>query len=159
LEPSFEQALFEAPPLTGLQLHQKEKSFGFSFNHLIGSLMHITTISRPDLSYAVMRLSGYMSTPNNPIFDALHKTLCYLFHNPHLPIMYPSKPLKQGGDCLSSYWQKGHAKYLPADYGDEFTTYSDADHARCLCSHRSISVYFILFNGVIISWSCKKPSN
>jgi hypothetical protein len=112
LEPTFEQTLFEELPLTDLQLHQKENSFGFSFNQLVGSPMHITTISRPDLSYAVMRLSGYMSTPNNPIFDALHQTLCYLFHHPHLPIMYPSKPLKNGGDCLSSYWQKGHAEYL-----------------------------------------------
>jgi hypothetical protein len=55
--------------------------------------MHITTISRPDLAYATMRLSGYMSRPNLPIFEALHHTMCYLYHHPHLPIMYPENQL------------------------------------------------------------------
>jgi hypothetical protein len=156
LETSFEQQLFEAPPLTGPALLQKEKAFGFSFRQLVGSLLHITTISRPDLCYTTMRLSGYMAAPNAPIFEALHQTLCYLYHHPHLPIMYPSKPMKHGGDCLSTFWGKGQGEYLSSEFGDELATFSDADHARCLRTRRSTSAYFILYNGVIISWSCKK---
>ncbi len=156
IETSFEQLLFEAPPLTGTDLLQKEKAFRFSFRHLVGSLLHITTLSRPDLCYTTMRLSGYMATPNAPIFDALHQTLCYLYHHPHLPIMYPSKPMKHGGDCLSTFWGRGQGEYLSSEYGDDLATYSDADHARCLRTRRSVSAFFILYNGVLVSWSCKK---
>jgi hypothetical protein len=103
-----------------------------------------------------MHLSGYMTVPKAPIFDALHQALCYLYHHPHLPIMYPSKPTKQGGDCISTFWGKGQGEYLSSEYRDNLATFSDADHARCLRTRRSISAYFILYNGVIISWSCKK---
>ncbi len=34
--------------------------------------------------------------------------------------------------------------------------FSDADHACCLHTRRSTWVYYILFNGVLISLSCKK---
>jgi hypothetical protein len=156
IKPSFEQKRFEAPPLIGADLLRKEKDFGFPFRQLVGSLLHITTISRPDLCYTTMRLSGYMAAPNAPIYDALHQTLCYLYHHPHLPIMCPSKQMKHGGDCLSTFWGKGQGEYLSSDYGDELATFSDADHARCLHTRRSTSAYFILYNGVIISWSCKK---
>lgn len=156
LDASFEQLLFEAPPLTGRDLQMKEKAFRFSFTHLVGSLMHITNVSRPDLAYACMRFSGYMATPNALIFDALHLAMCYLFHHPHLPIMYPSKQFCPNGNALQSFWDTGKAEYLSSEFGDELTTFTDADHARCLRTRRSTSVYFILFNGVVISWSCKK---
>jgi hypothetical protein len=90
LDSSFERRLFEAPPLTGIDVTNATKRFGFAFGHIVGGLMHISTISHPDLSYCVMRYSGYMSCPNLPIFEALHLTMCYLFHHPHLPIMYSS---------------------------------------------------------------------
>jgi hypothetical protein len=132
IEASFEKRLFEAAPLTPLALHQHEKTLGASFNSTVGALMHITSISRPDLAYATMRLSGYMSCPNLPIFEALHHTMCYLYHHPHLPIMYPAKPTKSHEHALSTFWAKGHAKYLTSDYGDGLVTFTDADHARCL---------------------------
>jgi hypothetical protein len=103
-----------------------------------------------------MHFSGYMVTPNAPIFDALHQTLCYLYHHPHLPIMYPAKPTKQGGSALQTFWDTGKAEYLSPEFGDELSTFTDADHTQCLRTRYSVSIYFILFNGVIISWSCKK---
>jgi hypothetical protein len=103
-----------------------------------------------------MHFSGYMTTPNAPIFDALHQTMCYLYHHPHLPIMYPSKTLKHGGDAIQTFWDHGKAEYLSPEFGDELSSFTDADHARCIHTHCSTSVYFILFNGVLVSWSCKK---
>lgn len=50
-----------------------------------------------------MRLSGYMSSPNQPIFIALHHTMCYLYHHPHIPIMYPLKPSKSNGSALYNF--------------------------------------------------------
>jgi hypothetical protein len=84
LDTSFEKRLYESPPLTGIDLTNATKKFRFAFSHIVGSLMHISTISRPDLAYCVMCYSGYMACPNQPIFDALHLTMCYLYHHPHL---------------------------------------------------------------------------
>jgi hypothetical protein len=67
------------------------KKFRCTFGHVMGSLMHITTVSRPDLAYSIMQYSGYTACLNEPIFEALHLTMCYLYYHPHLPIMYPSK--------------------------------------------------------------------
>jgi len=156
IDPSFEQQLYEAPPLTGIDLLNTEKTYKHPFNHLVGQLMHIATISRPDLSYACMRFSGYMACPNAPIFEALHHCLCYLYHHPHLPILYPANIVKSNNTSLQTFWSKGHAEYLPPDLGDELTTFTDADHARCLRTRRSVSVYYILYNTVLVSWGCKK---
>jgi hypothetical protein len=70
--------------------------------------MHISGISHPDISYACMRFSGYMACPNKPIFEALHHTMCCLYHHQHLPIMYPAKPTTPTGDAL----QKKNNDYL-----------------------------------------------
>jgi hypothetical protein len=142
--------------LTGIDLVNFTKKFRFAFSHVVGSLMHITTISRPDLAYCVMRYSGYMSCPNEPIFQALHLTMCYLYHHPHLPIMYPSKNYKSGGKSLQTHWKTGFAEFLPGDYGDGLATFADADFARCLRTRRSVSAHFHLLNGVLVSWGCKK---
>jgi len=156
LDASFEMRLYESPPLTGVDLTNATKKFRFAFGHVVGGLMHITTVSRPDLAYSVMRYSGYMACPNQPIFDALHLTMCYLFHHPHLPIMYPSKPYKSSGKSLQTHWKTGFAEYLPGDYGDGLATFADADFARCLRTRRSVSAHFVLLNGVLVSWGCKK---
>ena len=118
--------------------------------------MHIAGITQIDLLYATMRFSGYMACPNLPIFDALHRTMCYLYHHKHIPIMYPRKPLKKGGQVLSTFWKSGQAEYLSGDFGDELTTFADADYTRDLRSRRSVSAFCILFNGVAVSWGCKK---
>ncbi len=69
--------------------------------------MHIAKISRPDLAYGCMQFSGHMTIPNLPIFDALHTTMCCLYHHPHLPIMCPPKQMKHNGDALQTFWDTG----------------------------------------------------
>jgi hypothetical protein len=131
-------------------------NFGFAFGYVVGSLMHITTVSCPYLAYCVMRYSGYMACPNQPIFDTLHLTMCYLYHHPHLPVMYPSKQFKSSGKSLQTHWKTGFAEYLPGDYGDGLSTFVDANFARCLRTRRSVSAYFHLLNGILVLWGCKK---
>ena len=84
------------------------------------------------------------------------KQMQYLFHHPHLPIMYPSEEMKHGGDVLVTYWGKGTAEYLPSSFGDGLVNFHDADHARDLRDRHSVSFSIHLLNGVAISWKCKK---
>ena len=51
------------------------------YRHLIGCLVYLT-ISHPDISFAVNKLSQYMSKPRSPHLDALHHLLCYLKSSP-----------------------------------------------------------------------------
>jgi hypothetical protein len=127
LEPAFERELYEVTPLVGAELHAEEKTFGFAYSHVVGGFMHIAGITRIDLMYACMHFSGYMACPNLPLFNALHCTMCYLYHHKHIPLMNPRKPLKQGGGALHTFLKNGHAEYLSPDFGDELATFADAD--------------------------------
>ncbi len=82
--------------------------------------------------------------------------MCYLFHHPHLPIMYSSKRILDNKSTLQIQWTRGFAEFLPGEYGDGLATFADADHARCLRSRHSVSSHFQLLNGVLVSWGCKK---
>ena len=80
----FENEIFNSFPLTGTALTQTGKEHGGSLAHWVGDLMHIATQSHPDIAYGVMRMSGYMSCPKLPIFQALHQCMSYLYHHPHI---------------------------------------------------------------------------
>jgi hypothetical protein len=64
-----------------------------------------------------------MACPNKPIFEALHHTMCYLYHHQHIPIMYPAKPTTPTVDALQTFWSKGHAEYLSQDCGDKLAIF------------------------------------
>jgi hypothetical protein len=106
LESSFERRLYESAPLTGLALTEADKRFCFTFGHIVGGLLHITGVSRPDLACCCMHYSGYMACPNLVIFEALHLTMCYLYHHPHLPIMYTSNNQTTSGASLRTFGAK-----------------------------------------------------
>jgi len=48
------------------------------YAQIIGSLLHLMNISRPDIAYAVGRLSSYTHSPNQDHWDALARLMKYL---------------------------------------------------------------------------------
>ncbi len=52
-----------------------------------------------------MRLITYMSHPNESEYKDLDQCMTYLFHHPHLPIMYTRMKFKK--DPLHCIFQKG----------------------------------------------------
>ena len=112
-------------------------------------------MSRPDLSYAVMRLSGYNASPTPATFHALNHLLCYIYHHPHLPLMYRSGTNKAN---LQSYTVKGHAEILDPDKYQGLMTYTDADLARDLRCRRSVSSNIVEYNGTAVAWGSHKQT-
>jgi len=151
MDSKFELLLFESTLFKGSDHLKIEKQYGGSLSKWTGTLMHITMVSEIDLCYPCMHQSGCVSCPNEPIFSALHQTMQYLFHHPHLLIMYLSKEMKCGGNVLITHWGKGTAEYLPSSLGNGLANFNDADHARDLCDHCSIPFSLHLLNGVDIS--------
>jgi hypothetical protein len=58
LDSFFEHHLFEAALLTGIDLTNGTKWFGFVIGHIVGGLMHIATISCPDDTSSSERMPG-----------------------------------------------------------------------------------------------------
>lgn len=123
--------------------------------------MHISIHTRMDISYSVMRLSGYMSCPKLPAFEIIHQTMCYLYQHSHAPIMYPrtaststSLSMTEPFQC---YFAKGDAEFI--DHKTHLlVNYNDADLARDLQDRRSVTSTLHTLHGVAVSWTCKKQT-
>eukprot|EP00957_Ditylum_brightwellii_P182101 13874483-Ditylum_brightwellii.AAC.1 len=65
--------LFIAPPLTCKDLKDIETRHNGSLYKWANTLQYLVQRTQFDLGYDVMRMSGYMASPNKPIFDVLNQ--------------------------------------------------------------------------------------
>lgn len=99
------------------------------YGSLVGSLMHLSNGTRPDITFAVNRLARYTQSPKQSHWDAALHLLGYLRRYPHAGITY------------------GEASGVSA--------FSDADLAGCLDKSRSTGGYGVLVHGGLTSWRSK----
>ncbi|WVZ58555.1 hypothetical protein U9M48_008818 [Paspalum notatum var. saurae] len=60
---------------------KKNKRIGVNqlkYSQIIGSLMYLASATRPDISFAVSKLSRFMSNPGTDHWHALERVMCYL---------------------------------------------------------------------------------
>lgn len=104
-----------------------------SYRRIIGQLLYLTT-TRPDITFAVHKLSQHVSKPNNEHMQAAHRILRYLKNAPGQGLFYSStNPL-----TLKSF--------------------SDSDWGTCKTSRRSITGYCVFLGNSLISWKAKKQA-
>ena len=103
---------------------------GYRYRQLIGSLMYLSTRTRPDISYIVSKLAQYVECPLQIHWKAAQKVLKYL------------KATKSFGICYSRYGKT-----------DEIKAYSDADFAGDVDNRKSTSGSVIILNGGSIIWT------
>ena len=123
----FEIDLFNDLPLTEEQNKILSNEHNGSLAHWVGGLMNIKLGVHIDLCYAIMRLSTYMAHPTKFPYTALHHLLCYIFHHPHLALMYPCKHLSK--QPLRCYFKRGTTEYKHAP--------SPTDIVHYVISHES----------------------
>src|ERR1700761_13732 len=101
---------------------------------LVGSLMYLAVATRPDISYAVGRLSSFLDDFRLEHWEAAIRVLHYL------------KATRTYGLTL------GGKNSLTLN------GYSDSDYANCVDTSRSIGGYCFTLGSGMISWSSKKQA-
>ncbi|CAL3964919.1 unnamed protein product [Diplocarpon coronariae] len=104
------------------------------FQQIIGSLLFLTLATRPDISYAVIKLARFASNPSENHIIAVKNLLRYLKGTKSLGLIYKNSP----------------NKYI--------TRYCDADYARDIGSAKSTTSYSFYLANCLFSWKSKLQS-
>ncbi|CAL8134718.1 unnamed protein product [Orchesella dallaii] len=120
------------PMAAGLQLETAEKCAGnaYEYQNLIGSLLFISRVTRPDISYAVSYLSRFLTSYDEQHWNAAKNILRYLKNTKHMGILY--KASNSDGNALVGY--------------------SDADYASDKNSRKSTTGCVFMYNQAPIVW-------
>ena len=135
----------DTPMVAGLQLRKPDKSTPVPseitdwaartpYRSLVGSLMYLAVATRPDISYAVGRLSSFLDDFRLEHWEAAIRVLRYLKSTRSLGLTLGGRnPLAISG-------------------------YSDSDYANCVDTSRSIGGYCFTLGSGMISWSSRKQT-
>ncbi|BAB10876.1 polyprotein [Arabidopsis thaliana] len=101
------------------------------YRTVLGSLQYLA-FTRPDIAFAVNRLSQFMHRPTNEHWQAAKRILRYLAGT------------------------KSHGIFLRSDTPLTIHAFSDADWGCDLDAYLSTNAYIVYFGGSPVSWSSKK---
>ncbi|XP_042007459.1 secreted RxLR effector protein 161-like [Salvia splendens] len=101
------------------------------YRRLIGRLLYLC-ITRPDVSFAVHKLSQYVSKPCEEHWIAAEKILKYIKGTPR------------------------HGLFYSKDVEPTLSIFSDADWVACPNTDRSLTGYCLFLGTSLISWRAKK---
>jgi hypothetical protein len=101
-----------------------------TYREMIGSLMYLSVMTRPDITYAVNTLSQHLEAPSSTHFQAARRVIHYLKETKSLRLVL-------GGENIG------------------LSGYSDVDWASQLHRHSMSGFTFFLGKGAV-SWSSKK---
>jgi hypothetical protein len=115
-----------------LRKNKNEPTDQLRYSQIVGLLMYLASVTRPDISFAVSKLSRFMSNPGIDHWHILERVMCYLCGTMSYGIHY-----------------SGHPAVLEG-YSDT-NSISDGDDIK------ATSGYVFTFGGGAISWrSCRQ---
>lgn len=124
---------FDTPSSTAIKLTADGEPLDIKthpYSTLIGSLMYLSSCTRPDIAQAVGALTRYMSKPTTAHWTAAKHVLRYLAGTTNYGIIF-----------------------TPSD--STLLSYCDANHAGDIDTRRSTTGYVFTFNSGAITWSSR----
>jgi hypothetical protein len=126
------------PPLS---LAEKEM-----YATLVGTMMYLATVARPDIAYSASMLARYLVVPTGELLDVAMKVVKYL--NTII-------------NCKLTFGQRRHALIegvtkLPTQPDFNAIVYGDANSANCPDTRKSVTGILVLMQGTPVLWSSKK---
>ncbi|XP_068647981.1 uncharacterized mitochondrial protein AtMg00810-like [Aristolochia californica] len=103
------------------------------YRRLVGKLLYLT-LSRPDITFAIHKLTQFVAQPRLPHLQAVHHLLPYLKTSPGQGLLFSSTSSLQ------------------------VRAYSDADWESCLDSRQSTIGFCIFIGDFLVSWKAKKQT-
>ena len=97
------------------------------YRRWIGKLLYLT-ITGPSLSFAVNRLSQFVTSPRQPHLFAAHRILQYVKRTP------------------------GQGSFFPASSSLQLKAFIDADWATCPDTRRSVTSFCVFIGDSLIPW-------
>ena len=112
-----------------------EKINQAKFQSTVGSLLYLSTRTRPDIAYSVNNIARFCAEPTNQHWPAVKRIMRYLNGTQELSLLYSRGEMK---DCVG---------------------YSNADWAGDMDDRKCTSGYVFQTGGAAVSWRSKKKAN
>lgn len=109
-----------------------DPDFKAKYQSMVGSLMYLATVSRPDLCFSTNLVARYNPNPNQSHMDATTRVYAYL-----------------NGTLDKGLW------YSEA-FGTDLVGYVDSDHAGCEDTRRSTTGWVFMLGGSPVSWCSQR---
>jgi hypothetical protein len=111
-----------------------------TYRSIVGQLLWISIVTRPDLTHVVSLLTRYVSAPLQYHMDAAYRVLQYLSHHREGCLQFRRNPTQRKTKTL------------------DFAVWTDSDWADERGDRKSITGYVSTLNGCPITWKSKKQS-
>jgi hypothetical protein len=129
---------------------------------IVGSLLHICQVSRPDCAFAIGVLTRHSATPGEPHMQAALNLVSYMYHTRDLVIQYRRSELgnepefyEKGSEVISKTMEERLKASVPEAKPNSPDLYIDADYAGDLNTRRSTSGMIMMMNGGAVCWSSR----
>jgi hypothetical protein len=120
-------------PMTKTIVTHEQEKHTYPFPELVGSLIYLSTTTRPDISYAVGILSRFLTSYTKAHWISAKRVLRYLSGTPNYGILFSP------------------------DETSKIIAYSDADFAGDSETRKSTSGYCIFYGG-LVSWKSQRQT-
>jgi hypothetical protein len=113
---------------------------------VVGSLLYIATVTRPDIAYAAAAAARYLSQPTKELLDSAMHVVKYMKYTEQFKLAFGArrnaKPVRLYG--------------LPSAPSFPTLAYRDADYANCVETRRSVTGIVITVDGTPVVWASRK---